>query len=268
MAGRRRDRRRRSSARRSSADKATARPKRAAHASEDGIRTLHPMERGVAEDRVELAVERQLPRRLRLRVEPAPPGRRDLLGAAVDGRPRCIPTTRDARSARHRRSPGRESARRRAARAARPRASPDRRRTARFGRSGPDSRSARRRRSRTDSTLSTMISRVSMADYKPQQLDMKWQQHWTSSRAFEVEARSRRVRSSIAWRCSPIRRATRTSATCATTSSATSWRARSGCAATTCCIRSAGTPSGCRRRTPRSRPARIPRSRRSTTSRT
>jgi leucyl-tRNA synthetase len=26
-----------------------------------------------------------------------------------------------------------------------------------------------------------------MSDYKPQQLDKKWQQHWTSSRAFEVE---------------------------------------------------------------------------------
>ena len=26
-----------------------------------------------------------------------------------------------------------------------------------------------------------------MAEYKPQQLDKKWQQHWTSSNAFEVE---------------------------------------------------------------------------------
>ena len=27
-----------------------------------------------------------------------------------------------------------------------------------------------------------------MADYKPQELDKKWQAHWTSSRAFEVAA--------------------------------------------------------------------------------
>ena len=69
----------------------------------------------------------------------------------------------------------------------------------------------------------------------------------------------RRGRSSTAWRCSPTRPGTRTSATFGTTSSATSWRAPSGCAATTCCIRSAGTRSGCRPRTPRSRRARTPR---------
>src|SRR5260221_11104954 len=31
-----------------------------------------------------------------------------------------------------------------------------------------------------------------MTDYKPQELDRKWQQHWTSARAFEVDADSSR----------------------------------------------------------------------------
>ncbi len=102
-----------------------------------------------------------------------------------------------------------------------------------------------------------------MTDYKPQQLDKKWQQKWTDDRAFEVEVDPTQARSSTAWKCSPIRPATLMSVTSATTSSATSARGRSGCAATTCCIRSGGTPSACRRRMRRSRPARIPRRRRS-----
>jgi leucyl-tRNA synthetase len=31
-----------------------------------------------------------------------------------------------------------------------------------------------------------------MADYKPQQLDRKWQEHWARSRVFEVEVQSSR----------------------------------------------------------------------------
>ena len=50
-----------------------------------------------------------------------------------------------------------------------------------------------------------------------------------------------------------------TSATCATTPSATRWRATSGCAATTCCIPWAGTRSACRPKTPPSRTSAHPR---------
>ena len=61
-------------------------------------------------------------------------------------------------------------------------------------------------------------------------------------------------------------RASCTWATCATTPSATRWRATCGCAATTCCTRWAGTPSVCRRKTPRSRTTRRRASGRSATS--
>ena len=50
-----------------------------------------------------------------------------------------------------------------------------------------------------------------------------------------------------------------TSGTCATTRSATRWRATCGCAATTCCIPWAGTRSACRPKTPPSSSGRHPR---------
>ena len=62
-----------------------------------------------------------------------------------------------------------------------------------------------------------------------------------------------RVRNITCSRCSPIRRGASIWATSATTRWATWWRATSAPAASTCCIRWAGTPSACRPRTPRCR---------------
>ena len=36
-----------------------------------------------------------------------------------------------------------------------------------------------------------------MTDYKPQELDKKWQQHWTATRAFEVAADPGRAKSAF-----------------------------------------------------------------------
>ena len=61
-----------------------------------------------------------------------------------------------------------------------------------------------------------------MTEYKPQQLDKKWQQQWTAARAFEVDVDPARPK----FYCLEMfayPSGTRTSATCATTSSATSW---------------------------------------------
>ena len=76
-----------------------------------------------------------------------------------------------------------------------------------------------------------------------------------SGRACSAPCAIRRRRSTSSWRCSPIRRGGCTWATCATTRSATSSRGSVACRASRCSIRWAGTPLGCRRRTPPSRPA-------------
>ena len=67
----------------------------------------------------------------------------------------------------------------------------------------------------------------------------------------------RRRRNISSWKCFPIRRGACTWGTCATTRSATSWRAFIACAARRSSIRWAGTRSGCRRRTRPSRPRSI-----------
>src|SRR5438445_2643854 len=58
------------------------------------------------------------------------------------------------------------------------------------------------------------------------------------------------ARSIICWRCCRIPPARCTWATCAITPSATPWRVIGACAARTCCIPSAGTPSACPPKTP------------------
>ncbi len=107
-----------------------------------------------------------------------------------------------------------------------------------------------------------------VAEYRPQELDRKWQQRWADTRAFEADRRPdqaevllpRDVRLPVRARARRPRPQLH-------------HRRRDGphaphARASTCCTRSGGTPSACRPRTPRSRAASIPRSRRSATSST
>jgi leucyl-tRNA synthetase len=63
-----------------------------------------------------------------------------------------------------------------------------------------------------------------MPDYHPQELDRKWQQKWAAARAFEVEVdRSKPKFYCLEMFAYPSGHAHM--GTCATTASATSWRA-------------------------------------------
>ena len=78
------------------------------------------------------------------------------------------------------------------------------------------------RRFRSSSPSSEVqYSSDSMAEYKPQQLDKKWQQSWAASKAFEVEIDPSRPKY-YALDMFAYPPGTRTWGTCATTRSATS----------------------------------------------
>ena len=62
---------------------ATPQPERSAHALDHVVGALHPVQGGVAEDRVELRVEGQTLSGPDAGIEPSSPGRLDLLGASV-----------------------------------------------------------------------------------------------------------------------------------------------------------------------------------------
>ena len=89
--------------------------------------------------------------------------------------------------------------------------------------------------------------------YDPRDVQEKWQARWEELDPFRAsdDPADPRERATC-WTCSPIRPVTCTWATPRRTRSATSSRATGSSAATTCCTRSAGTPSACPRRTPRS----------------
>ena len=76
-----------------------------------------------------------------------------------------------------------------------------------------------------------------------------WQKVWEERDCFRTKP-IRRSRSAMCSRCSPIRRGASIWGTCATIPWAMCWPATSARAASMCSIRWAGTPSGCRPRTP------------------
>ncbi len=97
----------------------------------------------------------------------------------------------------------------------------------------------------------------------------KREKHWQEagrSAASSWPTRTTHARNTTFLRCSPILRGASIWAMCATTRWATSSPAICAPRATTCCTRWAGTPSGCRRRTPPSSAASIPPSGPTTTS--
>ena len=90
--------------------------------------------------------------------------------------------------------------------------------------------------------------------YNPAEIEPKWQARWDA----DAGAVRRRAGTSgqaevLLLEMLPYPSGHCTWGTCATTPLAMRWRATCGCGATTCCTRWAGTPSGCRRRMPRSR---------------
>ena len=88
--------------------------------------------------------------------------------------------------------------------------------------------------------------------YPFREIEARWQKIWEDTQAVQGHRGSRPARSTTASRCSRTRPAASTWATCASTRSAICSPATSGCAASTCCTRWAGTPSGC---PPRTRPS-------------
>ncbi len=98
-----------------------------------------------------------------------------------------------------------------------------------------------------------------LSEYDSQRIEAKWQKVWEEQDAFRaVDGDSSRQKYYML-EMLPILPARCIWVTCATTPSATPWRGISACADTTCCTRSAGTHSACRRKTRRSRTKPAPR---------
>src|SRR5271157_1221616 len=90
--------------------------------------------------------------------------------------------------------------------------------------------------------------------YDPQAIEQKWAARWAAdSDLYRAEAPTSARKKYYVLEMLPYPRARCTWGTCATTPSATRWRATCGCRATTCFIPWAGTRSGFPRKTRPSR---------------
>ena len=105
---------------------------------------------------------------------------------------------------------------------------------------------------RTATFVNIVKSPLNMPEksYDHNQIELKWYERWTDDELYKAEENSTAPEVLRARDAALSERARCTSGTCATTRSATRWRATSGCAASTCCIPWAGTRSACRPRTP------------------